>query len=266
MTNLVWSLSLAEGEILSQIFVDGFKIWNLELKAPNFIIQSLSIHTNVENNKYKNPFYDGYSFISYYLRWWTINLWITISWETKEDFMKNISSLRQELFKPNQWLFLKINWEQRKVMVNCVWNPLEFKNYNLNYLTTTIQFEFNDFFLDLKKWQDLFFWQTWNFVANISNLGNHKTELEIVFVFLSGTNLNWLTIQWEEQFFSVSVPFQEGDILKIDNKNKLVLKNNEPVDFDGELLFLDTWTSRFDFVFDGDVKCDVFVIYDIKYE
>lgn len=264
--NTSWNTLLANWSILQSVNISWFRIWNLNLKEPNFLINNFAIHTNIENNKYRNPFYDGYSSISYYIRWWTIDLWITIKWETQEKFMENINLLRQEIFNQDVFLYLEINWVKRKVKVSCTNNPLDFKNYNKNFLKTTINFSYNDFFLDLETGQDLFFSQTGDFIANISNKWTQKTELEIIFVFLEETNCSKVEIIWENETISIENSFQEWDILKIDNRNWKVLKNDLPVDFDGELLFLDVNTNRFDFKFTGDVKCDVFVLYDIKYK
>jgi len=258
--NPIWSWN-----IIQNIDVEWFKIWNLSLNSESFQVKNFNIQEQVENNKYVNPFYDWYSPISYYLRGGKITFDLTIRWATKYALMENIDLLRNELFEENQTLYVEINGVKRKVIVNCVWNPLNFNNYNITFLKTSISLEYNDFFLNLTSNNVVFTNKTSDFIANLDNDWTQRSELEIIYVFGAGTNLTAIEIIDWDNTFTITENLIEGDVLKINWKTKKVTKNWQIIDFDWELLWLENEWSRFDFKFIWNVKCDVFILNDIKY-
>lgn len=258
--NTIWAW-----DIISNIDIEGFQIWKLSLSDDNFSVKNFNIQEKVENKKYINPFSDGYSPISYYLRGWKITFDLTIRWNTKEALMSNIDELRSQIFEEEQIFYLEINWVKRKVFVNCVWNPLKFNNYNITFLKTSITFEYNDFLLNFSSSNIVYTNETSNFIANLDNIWTQRSELEIIYVFASWTNLTALEIVDWDNTFSIVETFVDWDILKINWKTKKVTKNWAIVDFDWELLWIENEWSRLDFNFTWSVACDIFILNDIKY-
>lgn len=257
--------TLWEWELLQSIDFEWFKIWTLSLSSLNFSVKDFKIQEKVENNNYRNPFADWLSPISYYLRGWTITFNLTIKGATKQELMQKIDDLRSELFEENQVFYFEINWVKRKVIVKCVWNPLNFNNYNITFLKTSITLEYDDFFLNLSKSNVVFTNKTANFSANIDNEWTQRSELEIYYVFAAWTNLTQVEIVDWENVFSVDETFIEWDVLKIDWLAKKVTKNWVVVDFGWELLWIENEWTTLEFNFTWTVACDIFILNDVKY-
>ena len=179
--------------------------------------------------------------------------------------MAKIDTLRSEIFEENQTLFFEINWIKRKVVINCVWNPLNFNNYNITFLKTSLTLEYDDFVTDLTSNNIVFTDKTSNFIANLDNKGTQRSQLEIIYVFWTWANLTALEIIDWDNIFSITENFVDWDVLMINWKTKKITKNWLIIDFDWELLWLENEWSRFDFNFTWNVKADVFILNDIKY-
>lgn len=256
--------TLATWDILQNVNISWFRVWNLQLEW-DYIVNWFNFKEDTENNKYKNPFNDWYSPISYYLRGWSITLDLIIRWETKEKFIENINALRSEIFEDEVWLYLEIWWITKKVKVNCKWNPLNFNHYNITFLKTTLTFSYNDFLQDLASESITFSNINTSFIMNLDNNWTQETELDLVFVFWSWTNLTKLEIQNNWKILVINEPLVEWDILEISNRKKEILKNWVRIDFDWELLMLDNNGWRYDLLFTGTVLTDLFALFDVKY-
>jgi len=259
--------TIGGGNIIQNIDVDGFKIWNLSLNWPKFSVKNFSRNIWIENNKYKNAFSDGFSPISYYLRGGSISFNLTIRWDTQKEFMDLLDELRDELFEENQIFYFEINGVKRKVIVKCTWNPLDFNHYNLTFLQTSITLEYDDFILDVWNKNVVYPWQTENFIVNLDNDWTQRTEIDLIYVFWSWTTLTKIEvveIDWNNTF-SITDNLVDGDVLEINHTKKKITKNWQVIDFDGELLWLENEGARFDFNFTGNVNCDVFILNAIKY-
>ncbi len=237
-----------------------FMINGLSLSNLNYRVTSFSRTPASEISKYNNPLTHWVWFVSQYQRGWTISMNLIVKWKNKADFMEKIERLNKELYSKDPILQFNINDFYWKVRIRTTSSPLNFAHFNTYFFNLVLNFEYYDF-IEGKSldWLSLFD-ISWNYYKEFVNERSGESDFDFRFIFKENTNLSKVKIINKENWIEISQNFKAGDILEINAVKKEVFKNGVEIDFDWVFLICEVWLNKFNFEFEGDVLCDVFVI------
>lgn len=131
-TGLLWTNPTIEEVDVSWIFsFDGWKLDN-----GSTIRVTSSNHDDVgtiDYSTYKTPLEDGGGVLGKYYRTKTINIWLSIKGETKEELNNLIDEIKYRTSKTEWILRIEINGELRERTATCINLKFNREYYNINW-------------------------------------------------------------------------------------------------------------------------------------
>lgn len=235
--------------------INGLDIATGNIKATN-----ISDSAESQLSAYDIPQNNGRGFLSFFNRWRNITMTVYVKWNDKADFIANIDLLRKNCYTKNSILDWKIDWEIRRIRVNCSSFPQTFNHYNIDWIKLEIWFTCLDpFWYKIDNQSTSIFQKTESFREEITNQWTATSEINAYFIF-GATDTTELKMKvWDEEII-LNYNFSWNEIVKIDGENKLVLVNDVSVDYSWIFPELKQWTNFFDFTIDWTFIVDVFIL------
>lgn len=222
--------------ILSQddIAINGYWIQNEYIRTFDF-----DDGNDLDIKTYDLPRRDWRGLLWYYKRGRNIKFWIYIKGDDAEDFQTRLDELRKNLFQEEVYLDKRVNGVIRRIKVECVSNPLNFKHYNSTFLRTEINLiAVEPFWYEIGYEAHEFTSKTASFTSTIENGGTDVADPIVTILFktgLSGVTSSAFAI-WDNEV-TLTASISDNDVLEFNSETKEVLLNGVSQDYDEGSVF-----------------------------
>jgi len=258
-----WSWKALNTSSQEDIAINGYWLQNTYIKTSSKnewkIIDILSFNHPLNNWRW---------FLSNYKRGVTIDLQITIKWDNITDFNNRLSEFRKQIFIENSILDIKINWEVRRIIVNCKSAPKTEKHYNITFMKFDVSFEsLEPNFYAISRDSRAYLNKTTSFNEEITNLWWDESDLLFYLQFktwLTWVNTTTITI-WSDSI-TINNNINDNDIIFINWETKSVTLNWIEIDYDWTFPKLQaSWLNIVNFIINGTFEVDINVLNKIYY-
>lgn len=259
-TNPLNTLAVNEINAPSSVAQGLLVIGGLDISSGSYGVTDIQDLPISDVSGYDIPQNNGKGFLSSFQRGRNITMNVYISWEDKNEFIKNLDAFKKACYTENTLLEWRYDDEIRKTKVNCVSNPSVFNNYNINFIEVKVSFVAYEPFWYKDSYQSTsVFSQTADFQEEISTIGTAESEV-VAYILFWATNTTQVKMEIWENEIVIDHAFSDNDILKIDGENKRIYLWGQKLDYSGIFPYMSPGQNFFKFTINGTFTCDVLIL------
>ena len=187
--------------------------------------------------------------------------WI-LKGENAEKLREQKDRFKKFLTEQNKILQVNFNWEIRRAHAFVLWLENLFNNqhYNINHINFELTFQIQKWYWEDIKTNSITYENiTSNLQEEINNLWTYKSFPKFILNFITASWTDEIKlIMWDNQIL-INETIWDGDLLVIDSKEKELLFNWVPIDFDWVFPILELWLNPFAIEINWTFSCDITV-------
>lgn len=256
LNKLTINNSLAPWSVIQGLLsINGLDIATGDIKVTN-----ISDSAESQLSAFDNPQTNGRGFLSFFNRWRNLSMTVYIKWTDRQNLIENIDLLRKNCYTPQVNLDWKIDWEIRRIKVNCTSFPETFNHYTVDWIKLDVWFTtLEPFWYKIDNQSTSINWQTADFREEITNQWTAVSQI-VAYIIFQNSDTTELKMKVGDQEIILDETFSDNDIIKIDGEHKQVLLNNVLIDYSWIFPELKQWTNFFDFTINGTFTADVLIL------